>query len=157
MTSLIKRKGNGNGFPALRTNLSDLFDIENFFNEPFLPKSLLAEKTLFSKLPAANIRETDKEYIIELAAPGLKKKDFLVDVDNGCLEIKVEKEEEVEEKDEQFTRKEYSYNTFYRSFDLPETVNAERIKARYEDGVLKVQLPKITETKRKPIKEITVG
>lgn len=134
----------------------DLFDIENFFNEPFLPKSLLAEKTLFGKMPATNIRETDKEYIIELAAPGLKKKDFLVDVDNGSLEIKVEKEDEKEEKEEQFTRREYSYNAFYRSFVLPETVNAEKIEARYEDGILKVQLPKIAEAKRKAVKEIAV-
>jgi HSP20 family protein len=156
MTTLIKRRENGNGFPALRSNLSDFFDLDNFFDELSLPRPLLSDGMRFNRLPATNIRETEKEFIVEMAVPGLKKEDFVVDVDNGSLEIRVEKEEKSEDKKEKFTRREYNYSAFYRSFNLPETVIAEKIKAEYKDGILKVQIPKAVEEKRKPAKKISV-
>ncbi len=155
MNSLIRKKGNGDGFPSLRTKLSDLFDIDHFFNDLILSRPLV-EGSKFGRLPATNIRETEKEFVVELAAPGLKKDDFLVDLNNGCLEIRVEKEEETEDKEEQFTRREYNYSVFFRSFELPETVNTEKIKAEYKDGVLKVRLPKLEEAKRNSTKKVTV-
>jgi HSP20 family protein len=156
MNTLLKKRGNGNGFPSLRSNLSDLFDIENFFTDSIFSKPMMADTLAFGRLPATNIRETEKEYIVELAAPGLKKKDFVVEVNNDCLEIKVEKEKETEEKGNEFTRREYNYSAFFRSFALPATVNAEKSKAEYENGILKVHLPKIADAKRKPAKEIAV-
>ena len=87
---------------------------------------------------AVNIKENDKEFIVELAAPGMNKKDFHIDIDNKMLEIKVEREEEKVEKETDYTRKEYDYSSFYRAFDLPENVKEDKIKAEYNNGILKV-------------------
>jgi len=143
--------------PSLRNDLSDIFDIDRFFNQP-LWESPLFDGKRYARVPAANIRETDEEYFIELDAPGLSKKDFEVGVDNGVLEIKVEKEEEREREREDYTRKEFNYAAFYRSFTLPETVNTDKIEAEYENGILSVRLPKLAEAKRKrTVKEIEVA
>ncbi|MEI5579364.1 Hsp20/alpha crystallin family protein, partial [Streptomyces brasiliscabiei] len=86
--------------------------------------------------PAVNVSETDKNYEIEVAAPGMKKDDFKVKVENGAIHISAERKEEKEEKQKNYTRQEYSYNSFSRSFTLPEDVKEDDIKAQYEDGVL---------------------
>ena len=99
-------------------------------------------------VPAVNIMENKDDYRISVAAPGLKKNDFNIDVDGNMLTISSEKEESKQEKDAKYTRKEYSYSSFSRSFSLPEEVNQEKIEATYEDGVLKVMLPKKEEAKR---------
>lgn len=99
-------------------------------------------------LPAVNITENDNEYSITVAAPGLKKDDFNIDVEGNMLSISSEKEESKEEKEAKYTRKEYSYSSFSRSFTLPEEVNKEKIEAKYEDGVLKLALPKREEAKK---------
>ena len=109
------------------------------------------------KVPAVNITEHQGEYIVSLAAPGLKKEDFKIDVDGNMLTISSEKEENKEEKDERFTRKEYNYSSFSRSFNLPEEINQEKIDARYADGVLKVTLPCKDGTKKPSAKQIAVG
>ena len=93
-------------------------------------------------MPAVNIKEDGNHYNVSLAVPGLKKNDFKIDIEGNMLTVSSEKEERKEEKDEKFTRKEYSYSSFSRSFALPEDVKMEAIDARYEDGVLNIRLPR---------------
>jgi HSP20 family protein len=107
-------------------------------------------------VPAVNITEGKNEYLVSLAAPGMKKADFKIDVDGNMLTISSEKEESKEEKDKKFTRKEYSYSSFSRSFTLPEEVNREKIDAHYEDGVLKITLPRNESAKKTSAKQIAV-
>lgn len=99
-------------------------------------------------VPAVNITETREDYKVSVAAPGLKKGDFSILIDGNVLSISCEKEENKEEKDEKHTRKEYNYSSFSRSFTLPDEVNKEKIDAYYEDGVLKLTIPKKDEVKR---------
>jgi len=100
-------------------------------------------------VPAVNITENVNDYNISVAAPGLKKNDFHINVDGSMLTISAEKEETKEEKEEEnYTRKEYNYSSFSRSFTLPQEVNREKIEASYEDGVLKLVLPKKEEVKK---------
>ncbi|HJS53525.1 MAG TPA: Hsp20/alpha crystallin family protein [Chitinophagaceae bacterium] len=107
-------------------------------------------------VPAVNITENKDEYLVSLAAPGLKKDDFNIDVNGNMLTISSEKEESKEEKDKKFTRKEYSYSSFSRTFTLPEEINKEKIDAKYEDGVLKITLPRKEEAKKPAAKHIAV-
>lgn len=99
-------------------------------------------------VPAVNIVENKNDYTVSLAAPGMKKDDFNIDVEGNMLTISCEKEEKKEEKDEKFTRKEYNYSSFSRSFTLPEEVNKENIEAVYDNGLLKLMLPKKEEVKK---------
>ena len=108
------------------------------------------------KVPAVNITEHKNEYLVSLAAPGLKKEDFRIDVEGNMITISSEKKDTIEEKDEKFTRKEYSYSSFSRSFTLPDEVNMEKIEAMYEDGVLKISLPRREEAKKPESKHIAV-
>jgi len=112
-----------------------------------------------STLPAVNVKENDNEFQIEVAAPGLKKDDFKLNFDNGRLTISSEKREEREEKEgEKITRKEFSYTSFQRSFTIAENVvNADKISAKYADGILHVILPKREEVKPKPAKQIKIS
>ncbi len=109
-------------------------------------------------LPAVNVHEDDNEYTIEVAAPGLKKDDFKVDYQNGKLTISSEKQDEKKEEDEgNVTRREFNYQSFQRTFNVPENmVKDEDIAAKYEDGILKVSLPKSDEAKPKPAKTIKI-
>lgn len=129
------------------------------FNDFFKPWNEWFDGGLLGRemnIPAVNITEHDDEYKISLAAPGLKKDDFKIDVDGNMLTISSEKEENKEEKDKKFTRKEYNYSSFSRSFTLPEEINREKIEAKYEDGVLKISLPRKEETKKPTAKHIAV-
>jgi HSP20 family protein len=99
-------------------------------------------------VPGVNVSENKDHYNLSLAVPGLKKDDFKIDVEGNILSISSEKEESKEEKDAQFTRREYSYSSFSRSFTLPDDVNKEKIDAAYEDGVLKLTLSKKEEAKK---------
>ena len=95
-------------------------------------------------VPAMNVKETDDMFEIEIAAPGFNKKDFDVSIDNGILKIQAENKDEMEKKEEGYTRKEFNYNSFYRSFTLPENVNEEEmIDATYKRGILKLVLNKL--------------
>lgn len=107
--------------------------------------------------PAVNIIEDNNQYMVSLAVPGFKKEDFIIDMDGNMLTISSEKEENKEEKEERFTRREYSYTSFSRSFTLPEDVNFNAIDAKYENGVLNITLPR-REDAKKPVvtKKITV-
>lgn len=125
---------------------------EDFFNNDLFDLPAMASRG--ATVPAVNINETDKEFELEIAAPGLKKNDFKVNIDRNVLTISTEKKEEKEEKEKNFTRKEFSYHSFSRSFTLPESVNQDKIDAKYIDGVLKLVLPKKDEVipKSKEIK-----
>ncbi len=107
-------------------------------------------------IPAVNITENKDNYQVSLAVPGMKKDDFKIDVDGNMLTISSEQEESKEEKDKKFTRKEYSYSSFSRSFTLPEEINKEKIEAKYEEGVLKISLPRKEEAKKSSAKHIAV-
>jgi HSP20 family protein len=102
-------------------------------------------------VPAANIKETKDDYVVSLAVPGMKKDDFNIDVEGNMITISCEKEEKKEEKDAKYTRKEYNYSSFSRSFTLPDEISKEKIDARYEDGLLKLFLPKKEEAKKTAI------
>ena len=110
----------------------------------------------FKNLPAVNIEEGDNEYVIEVAAPGLEKKDFRIELEKNCLTISSERENNGQEENERYTRREFGYNAFSRSFTLPETVNHEKIEARHRDGILYVHIPKKEEAKVKPVRNIAV-
>ncbi len=122
---------------------SDLFDNDKWNMRPM-------------NMPAVNITEQPNEYLLSLAAPGMKKDDFKIDVDGNMLTISSEKEENKEDKNKKFTRKEYSYSSFSRCFSLPEEIKQENIDAKYEDGVLKITLPRKEEAKKPAIKKIAV-
>ena len=107
-------------------------------------------------VPPVNITENKDLYMVSLAVPGMKKDDFKIDIDGNMLTISSEKEESKEEKEKKFTRKEYSYSSFSRSFTLPDEVNKEKIEAKYEDGVLKLMLPRKEEAKKPTAKQIAV-
>lgn len=109
------------------------------------------------KSPAVNIAETEDNYRIEVAAPGLEKGDFEVKVEQDMLTISAKKETKEEDKAEKYTRKEFSYFEFKRNFYLPETVDANGISANYENGVLHVTLAKKEEAKPQPTKMIEIG
>lgn len=132
--------------------VTDMFD--SFFgNAP----RILREET--SSVPRVNVSETDDKYNIEMAAPGLNKEDLHVDLDENILTISAEKEEKQEDKKENgnyYTRREFSYTSFRRSFTLPETANAEKIDAQYKDGILNITIPKKEEKKLKPSKNIKI-
>jgi HSP20 family protein len=132
---------NGRLFPSVFDLDTNLFDLDG--------GSLL--------VPNANIAEREKDFHIELAAPGLDRKDFKVEVDNGVLSISAKKEEEKKEENKNYKKREFSYNSFSRSFTLPENCHYDKIDAKYENGLLKVTLPKKEVTISKPVKEIKVS
>jgi HSP20 family protein len=111
------------------------------------------EKTL--SVPAVNISESDGKYNVSVAAPGMKKDYFKIDVEGDVLTISAETEETNEEKDENFNRREYNYSSFSRSFTLPEEVKRDDIEAKYENGVLNIVLPK-SEAAKKASKSISI-
>ena len=109
-------------------------------------------------LPSVNIKENTDDFIIEVAAPGFEKKDFLIEVDNDTLTIASEKKIEDEVKEgERITKKEFSYQSFSRSFTLPMLVERDRIIAKYEKGILNIVIPKKEEAKPKPTKRIAIS
>lgn len=112
-----------------------------------------------ANVPAVNIRESETEFAVELAAPGKRKEDFIIDLDDNVLTISSETKAENEQKDDKgkYTRREFSYSSFKRSFSLPETVNEDEIKASYENGVLHVTMPKKEEALPKPKRMIEIG
>ena len=123
----------------------------SLFNDFFRPWDEWFEGGLTSRVlnvPAVNITENKDEFMVSLAIPGMKKEDFNIDIEGNMLTISSEKEESKEEKEDKYTRKEFNYSSFSRSFSLPDEVNMEKIDARYVDGVLKLSLPKKEEAKK---------
>ncbi len=141
--------------PTLRTRTSLPSLVEEFFNGDLFPKFFDWESRY--SIPAVNIVEGKDEYRIEVAAPGLTKEDFKIQLDNNVMTVSSEKEEKKEEKDEKVMRREFSYCSFRRSFSLPETVNTDKIKATHKDGILQITIPKKEEAKEKPAREIKIS
>ncbi len=110
-----------------------------------------------SIVPKVNIVETDNEFLIELAAPGISKEDFLVELDNDMLVIQTDKKENgASSYGLNYTRREFNYHAFKRSFYLPNTVEMEKIEGTYQEGILKLLIPKKEEGKKKPVRHIPI-
>jgi len=126
--------------------------LSNLFDDDFFP--VLSNRT--SSMPAVNIKENDKNYMLELAVPGMDKKDLKIDISDDVLTISSENRNEFEEEKDGYKRKEFSYSSFCRSFYIPENVNREKIGASYKDGILTVEFPKQEEDKNKISKQIKI-
>jgi HSP20 family protein len=139
--------------PIMHRNqwLPEVFN--DFFNTDFMPK-------VNATAPAINVKESDKDYQVELAAPGLKKEDFSVNInDDGNLVIKMEKKEENKEENKasHYLRREFSFSKYEQTLILPDDVEKEEIRAKMENGVLTIDLPKMVVSQKKPAREIVVG
>lgn len=142
--------------PMLRPRGSNIPSIvDAFFGDDFL--SNFFDNTNVGTVPAVNIMENKDEFAIEVAAPGLEKKDFNVDFHNNVLSISCHKEQADEQKDEKIMRREFSYTAFKRSFSLPDGAESEKIKASYKEGILTVTIPKKEEAKEKPARQISIS
>jgi len=130
--------------------------LDDFFNRD-LPSVFTQNFNTGISLPMVNIRETADAYFVEMAIPGLSKSDFQVNLDNHVLFISADKEREDEQAGENYTRREFGYSSFKRSFTLPETVDDEKINAHYKDGILSIHLPKKEEARRKPSRVIKIS
>lgn len=128
---------------------SGFFDDDRFLNFDF-------RTTWPTKVPAANVFEHEKDFMIHLAVPGMTKEDFHMAIDNTNLVITAEMEEESEQKDEDFTRREYNFSSFKRTFMLPDYVNPDMVEAKYEAGILKILIPKNESLKKGPKREIKI-
>jgi HSP20 family protein len=113
-----------------------------------------------SNLPSVNIKETDEAYEMEMAVPGMAKEDFTIQLNNNSLIISAQKEhkEEEDNRSERYTRKEFSYHSFSRTFKLPEgLIQGDKIEAKYENGILSITVPKTEEAKPKPSRQIEIS
>ena len=137
--TLIKQRGS---YPSMRSLLEDFWNNDTLLEDRFWNTRV--------NLPAVNIIEKDDKFLIEMAAPGLRKEDFKINIENGILQIDSESQREVDEEKDNYTRKEFNYSSFSRSFTLPENASEENIAANYENGVLKLKLQKLkSETSHK--------
>ncbi|WP_317195214.1 Hsp20/alpha crystallin family protein [Chryseosolibacter histidini] len=145
-------KSNGSLFPAIPSLLDD------FFGRNWLDSTVANWRTSGATMPAVNVQETNDDYQIEVAAPGMKRDDFKIELDNNVITISSQREDSHEEKDGNYTRREFSYQSFQRSFTLPQNgVKGEEIKARYVDGILRITVPKTEDARKKPAKQIAVA
>lgn len=147
--TLSNRNSNVN-FPTWSNWLDDIFNTD-------LPSVFTSNFNTGITLPKVNIKETADDYMVEMAVPGLKKSDFHIDLDNQVLSISTETKSENEKEEENYTRREFGYSSFKRTFSLPETVDEDKIQAGYTDGILKIQLPKKEEAKQKPTRTIKIS
>jgi HSP20 family protein len=129
------------------------FYMSNLFDDDFFP--VLNNRT--SSMPAVNIREDEKQYNLELAVPGMEKKDLKIDINEDVLTISSETKNETEENRDGYKRKEFSYSSFCRSFYIPENVNRDKIEANYKDGILSVGLPKQEVEKTKITRQVSIS
>jgi len=139
--------------PTITSRSFRPFFMSNFFDDDFLPA--LSNRT--SSMPSVNIREDDKNYILDLAVPGIDKNDLKIDINEDVLTVSSENRVEKEENKDDYKRKEFSYSSFCRSFYVPENVNRDKIEANYKDGVLTVALPKQEEEKNKITRQIAIS
>jgi HSP20 family protein len=139
----------------VKTNHNGFRNLTNFVDEVFqnIPASLGREESY--SFPPVNIHETSDAYHLELSAPGRSKEDFKLAVDNGQLTISFEKKEDTKTEDYKTVRKEFSFRSFKRSFTLDDKIDSNGIQAKYENGVLKVLLPKKEQVKEST-KQITI-
>jgi HSP20 family protein len=142
--------------PSLRTRNSWPNLVEEFFNNDVLFPRFF-DNEIRKSLPAVNIMESKEDYKIEVAAPGLHKEDFRIDLENNVLTVYSEREEKKEGNEDKVMRKEFNYYAFTRSFTLPMTVNADKIEATHKDGILYITIPKKEEAKEKPARQIKIS
>jgi len=146
--TLVKRNGRSNIIPSIWDNFlnPDIFNWDTNY------------ASTGNSIPAVNIKETPESFLVEVAAPGLEKKDFKIELDGSALTISSQKQNETEEREgETYSRKEFNYQSFYRTFHLPkEVVNADKIQAKYENGLLRLEVPKREEAKQKPARLIDI-
>ena len=143
------------------TRRSDLFPLnvfDDFFTRDLWNWGQSNSSSTNTTVPAVNIRETNENFEVDMAAPGMTRDDFKVELDGNTLTITSEKKIQDEQKDgERYTRREFSYQSFQRTFQLPkDVVDSERIGARYENGVLHLVIPKKEEAKQKPPRMIEI-
>ncbi len=150
--SLLRR--NNSSFPSL---VNDFFENDLFSRPSLIDYAGGMLGTLANTLPSVNISEDEDNFRIELAAPGLEKKDFKIETEGGYLIISSEKEKESEEEKGNFRRKEFSFSSFSRSFQLPENSLPEKIEAKYDNGILRLVLPKKEHSSLKHRKEIKIA
>ena len=128
---------------------SDFFDTDDFFDTRLWNKKI--------DEPALNVKETDDAFEVQLAAPGFSKKDFEVTIDDGCLNISAENSNSKEEKEDDYTRKEFNYSSFEKRLQLPDSVKEEDVKAKYKDGILSFNLVKKEDAKNHQPKKIEIS
>ena len=149
MNTLVKKSSQ---VPAFGTFFDDFFskDLFNWNDKNFADFG--------NTLPSVNVKETETNYEIEMAVPGLKKEDFKINIDRNILTISSESQTENEERDEKknYTRREFNYQSFTRSFTMPsDIVDVEHIEAKYDNGILKLAVPK-RENAKKEVKTIEI-
>ena len=158
MSNLIKSERNGS---LANTGLTGTFPTwSSWIDEMFsndLPSVFKSNFNTGLSLPKVNILETAEDFTVELAAPGMKKEDFNVEIDNHVLSISSEIKHKNETEKDHYTRREFEYSSFKRSFTLPESVDNEKVTAKYQDGILSLVLPKKEEAKKKPAKIIKIS
>lgn len=132
-------KFNNNRSNALLPGFNDVF--ESIFNDTFLTDRMIA------RVPAVNISESENNYHVELAAPGLKKEDFKLNLDDNTLTISVEQSSDNQDNQKNYSKREYSYSSFVRSFTLPDSADDSQIDATYIDGILRIDIAKREEAK----------
>ena len=149
--TLVRKNGN------VMRPLPLLFD--DFFNRDLFNWNNSSFSGTDTTIPAVNIKETPENYEVEVAAPGMTKKDFKVELDGNLLSISSERTEQSgEREDERYSRKEFSYQSFQRTFNLQkEVVDIDKIEAKYENGLLHLLIPKKEEAKQKPARLIQIS
>lgn len=130
-----EKRNNASLLPGFNDVIDSIFN-DNFFSD-----------RMTTRVPAANISESEDHFHVELAAPGLKKEDFKLNLERNVLNISVEQRSEQENNQKNYSKREYSYSSWVRSFTLPDSANAEQINAAYTDGVLKIDIAKREEAK----------
>jgi len=139
--------------------------VKTHFANPKLYNGFFGKETLneffapayAGSVPAVNVVESKEGFRIEVAAPGLQKSDFKLNLEKNQLTISAQKEQKEEETTEKYSRREFKYSSFSRSFNLPNSVDGEKIAASYADGILNIELPKREEAKEKPLREIEIA
>jgi len=137
--TLVKFNSDSNKRNSLMPGFSDVFD--SIFNDTFFSDRMV------TRVPAANISESPDHYHLELAAPGLKKDDFKLNLERNVLNISVEQTQQDNQQERNFNKREFSYTSFVRSFTLPDSADENGIEAKYQDGILCIDIPKKEEAK----------
>ena len=145
----LANKNTGSNFPSL--SWFDDFTLNDF------PSLFSSNFNTGISLPKVNIKEVADAFIVEMAVPGMKKSDFDINLDNQILSISAEVKEEHKDDDEGYSRREFGYSSFKRSFTLPDSVDDSKINANYNEGILNIHLPKREEAKRKPSRTIKIS
>ncbi|MDP9078805.1 MAG: Hsp20/alpha crystallin family protein [Bacteroidota bacterium] len=135
--TLVKFNNNGNN--TLMPGFNDVFD--SIFNDTFFSDRMI------TRVPAVNISESENNYHVELAAPGLKKEDFKLNLERNQLSISAEQSAEQQDNQKNYSKREYSYSSFVRSFTLPDSADHGKIEASYTDGILSIDIAKREEAK----------